>query len=247
MNSKPEDMNRMMRARFALARKFGSAKYTRFVILAYARSGSNFLLFSLRDHPAVIARGEVFRFYGKRKQIDKTFCRYPSFIEAAGLKIFHDHPTKSDEDGIWEILRSIPDLHVISLTRRNLLRTVVSNHIGRKTLQWTSRGGNSSLEERRVQVDPGEIEETIRTIRNWEQNAHNLLPGKPWLDMLYEDLVGEPQRELEKVREFLKLSSPVVATSLEKQNPEPLSELVLNYSDLHSRFAGTEWEWALSE
>jgi hypothetical protein len=40
---------------------------------------------------------------------------------------------------------------------------------------------------------------------------------------------------------FLGVNYCELFSDLEKQNPEPLSELIQNYGELKDRFTGTEW------
>ncbi len=247
MENSPGRPGLLRRARFAVARRFGSDSYTPFLILAHARTGSNFLLFSLCGHPAVVAHGEIFRAHGSKSILDATFARHPRFVQAVGFKLFYNHPTKGDPDDIWRQIRGIEGLHVIRLERRNLLRASVSRSIGQSTRTWMRTKREQSLEERRVSIDPDELVLRMEECRRWNDGSRDLFPGKPWLDLAYEELVAEPERELKKVQEFLGLATPIPVSTLERQNPEPLRDLIRNYDEVRARIAGTEWQWCLEE
>ncbi|MGB9498505.1 MAG: hypothetical protein ACKVE4_01885 [Dissulfuribacterales bacterium] len=58
----------------------------------------------------------------------------------------------------------------------------------------------------------------------------------------YEDLVAHLEDTFGNVTDFLDLEYEGPKTTLKKQNPERLSDLVTNYSELKEAFSGTEWQ-----
>ena len=62
----------------------------------------------------------------------------------------------------------------------------------------------------------------------------------------YEELAKEPGAP-SRVLEFLGAEARPLTTRLRKQNPESLTELVENYSELAAALRGTQWESFLEE
>ena len=62
------------------------------------------------------------------------------------------------------------------------------------------------------------------------------------LTIYYEDLVKNPESEFKKVTDLLDLHYNEPQTKLRKQNPEKLSDLIINYDELKTAFLGSKWE-----
>jgi LPS sulfotransferase NodH len=59
----------------------------------------------------------------------------------------------------------------------------------------------------------------------------------------FEELVADRDRVLGAIYEFLNVApAPSANTTLRRQNPEPLRELIANFEELRASFAGTEYE-----
>ena len=58
----------------------------------------------------------------------------------------------------------------------------------------------------------------------------------------FEDLVADRETALASVCGFLGVPPGPSSTTLRRQNPEPLRELIANYDELRASFAGTEYE-----
>ena len=59
------------------------------------------------------------------------------------------------------------------------------------------------------------------------------------IHLSYEDLVDHYDATLESVQTFPGLDPRSVAPLTRQQNPQPLRELLANYDELYSAFAGT--------
>ena len=69
----------------------------------------------------------------------------------------------------------------------------------------------------------------------------------PSIQVYYEDLVSDRGRELQRIGELLGVElRPGHETSLEKQNPETMRELVSNIGELETALVGTPWELMLA-
>jgi hypothetical protein len=138
----------------------GSNDYVRFIILCYARVGSTMLAASLNSSPNIICFRELFNpimkgigFYvdgydnssAQDRELrdrdlreflrQRIFCPHPNEIRAVGFKMPHGHFEWFPS--LLEWLIEDKDLHVLHLTRRNLLRMLVSLRIAQRTGGWS--------------------------------------------------------------------------------------------------------------
>jgi hypothetical protein len=179
--------------------------------------------------------------------LDSTFTGMPYFISAVGFKIFSQHPLDSEDSRVWEVLKNMNDLFVIRLTRRNILRSIVSRKISFRTKKWvqykkTEQDDKIALAEKRVEFTFEELEKEFEQILVWEKLRTGVFEGRPVLDITYEDFVHDTSFEFRRITDFLGIPYARPKTIYEKQNPEPLGQLVINYEELKARFSGTKWE-----
>ena len=92
-----------------------------------------------------------------------------------------------------------------------------------------------------VQLSADECLKVFEQTRKWETEFEQYFSGHPLLEVKYEDLITDNNNELERVTEFLDLPLYKLQTSLKKQNPEPLNNLISNYSELKEYFKNTQW------
>ncbi|MBN1630803.1 MAG: sulfotransferase [Thermoleophilia bacterium] len=232
--------------RYRLLRVAGSTDYRRFIVLSRARTGSKLLMSLLRSHPQIRADGEVFsRLKGRDLQtlLAKTFSKQPRYIKARGFKIFYYHPQDDPSSRIWEELRSIDDLHVIHLKRRNTLRTLLSHKIAEAEDVWVSRGeprphGSGPV---RVTFTVDELAAGFEQTRAWEESGDETFSGHRVLTVYYEDLVSDRDQVFRAVTDFLGVEYVSPRTQMTKQNPGPIKDAIANYEELRAAFADTEW------
>jgi hypothetical protein len=67
------------------------------------------------------------------------------------------------------------------------------------------------------------------------------------IEVYYEDLVSKPQTEFRKITDMLNLKFCIPKHKNRKQNPERLSDLILNYESIKKSFAKTEWSQFFEE
>ena len=61
------------------------------------------------------------------------------------------------------------------------------------------------------------------------------------MDVFYSDYISNMSTTFADICNFIGVPSVEPATLLLQQNPESLSDLILNYSDLKSQFEGTDY------
>jgi LPS sulfotransferase NodH len=233
----------------------GKTDYQKFIILARSRVGSNLLISYLNSHPNIHALGEMFGNNHKETVInyrkanpvkyinELCFREYGSYIKAVGFKIFYYHPVKGESRAIWDELKNMKDLKIIHLKRENILRTHLSRAIAGQTDKWTvTTENNIPVEKKKVVLSKEECLQAFEQTRNWEKEFDEYFSGHQVINMKYEDLITDNNQELERVTEFLNLPLHKLETTLKKQNPEPLNNLISNYPELKEHFKDTEWK-----
>lgn len=224
---------------------FGHETYVRFIVLTRSRTGSNLVVSFLNSHPQVFSEGEIFaRIQGRDAlvRLKSAFGRQPRHIKAKGFKLFYYHPLDADGTVLWRELESMREIRVLHLTRRNVLRTLLSRKIAGMQDKWTAtKYDKSEVLRRRVHFSVQELEEGFRQTREWERVAEARFHAHPMLKVTYEDLVRDPRQQNARMLEFLALDDLAPSTSLRKQNPEHLGSLIDNYSELKAAFGDTEW------
>jgi len=235
------NLNTIMRvARYRAGRVFGSSNYTPFIILSRSRTGSNLLNSSLGSHPAVHVKGEHFghlRGDTIEKRHMQAFGKQPSWISAAGCKVFYYHPHHGDPAPLFAMLKRDPRLKVIHLKREDKLRSVLSWMIARENDTYTAASGTALIpaEKKRLQVDPDELIDWIEKTIEWEEWGDTFFSDREILNITYEQLTEDLPGQYKRVLGYLDLPDHVPISSLQRQNPEPVDQLISNWSELRAR------------
>lgn len=226
-----------------LAPLYGHRDFTRFIILSRSRTGSNLLASLLNSHPNVVVDGEILgRLDGRdpRRVLGGVFGRQGRMVQARGFKIFYYHPVDGSGEPIWEMLTADPELRVLHLKRKNLLRVLVSRKIAEARGLWSSEHGRSerSREAKGVFVRADEIRRVFDQTREWERWGDARFAQHSIHNLYYEDLGRDPDATLEPVLEWFDLPPAQLSTDFRRQNPEPLGRLIVNFDELRTQFRG---------
>jgi LPS sulfotransferase NodH len=137
---------------------------------------------------------------------------------------------------------NLKDLKVIHLTRRNRLRTVISLEIAFKTGQWTKSGRSSSLQERRIRLEPPKLLRRLEQIEQGETATRLRFHDRRILELVYEDMVRSPQEAFAAVGAFLGVDGiDPGEIPLKRQNPESLEQLIINYNEIKAVLKNTRF------
>lgn len=240
----------------------------RFMILGQARCGSNLLRTLLNSHPNVRLNGELFSVSGIRKrpacQADPiSYLNNEVFgvpgrqVDAVGFKLFYYHLQQHDGFNDYSVfnptvvkrilaLRShIANDYAVSilhLTRRNLLRTIVSRELAILKNEWVKRkDGAGPAESQTLILSPSQLESQFCEMREWENEVNQLYRHHRILNIEYETLVANTADVMSEVQAFLGLKGQILKSKLKKQNTRNLRDTITNYDELLERFASTEW------
>ena len=267
-----------------------NTSYQKFIVLTYKRTGSNYFLDLLRSHHKIVSFGSL---YGRKSPAflypgyppvtckktlnyrnnhpikfleKKVFRNYSKNIHAVGFKLNYEN----NYQGVMEYLKNIPNLKVIHLLRRNLLRLYLSDMIAaninkwhainKEHLQFTRDIGAESrvqiIEEVNKSVLPDNFSIELKyedclvefiNISNYIKKFQNCLNPDQTLVVYYEDLLINQGEEMRKVLSFLGVDNLLLTSRFVKINNKKLSMIISNYFELKKKFANSEWELFFDE
>jgi LPS sulfotransferase NodH len=222
--------------------------FRKYIILSTPRSGSTLLSRMILAHPNVTGRGEYFdRLKGKNpaKLLEKIFKPQRKSIKAVGFNIHYNHPADEKKREAWELLKECQDLHIIHLSRKNILRYYLSSKIACKLNLFRIKTAKDrpSLESRRVSISPPELTNIINDITERYRLYNKIFSKKTIIEIEFEKIILKPEVEFTRITKFLDLPEKKPKILTEIMNPEPMSKLIINYHELKSEFSSSEWAW----
>jgi LPS sulfotransferase NodH len=199
----------------------------------------------LNSHPNIYLYGEIFRslkFKDPQEIYDRVFSAKPFFIKVSGFKIFYYHPEDSNFELTWQRLFNDRNVKVIHLKRKNLLRTLVSRKLAEKNNEWKQNNIARQKLIKQVALNKTECKAFFERTKNWEKQFDEFFKNHQKIDIFYEDLVDPDHKQvLIDLQSFIGVKEKQLKTNLVKQNPEKLSELIINYNELKEDFANGSW------
>jgi len=248
---------------------------TPFVVLSHMRTGSNLLCGYLSAIQGINMNSELFNakaIYGTNGEIvndptllrrrDEDPCQFLKDIldkrsvhcTSVGFKLFPEHISRDGGQVLHEFFERLladPRIKKIVLRRRNRVATCASLLRSFITGSFISK----NLDHVPVHIKPSDLRNFITGYDKYYEFIEERLAGQQWIDMTYETLVNKSMidGELHRVCEFLGVSVSAqardesVEKSVPRQTYRPLNELITNFAELHSAFAGTEREIDFTE
>ncbi len=243
--------------------------YQKFIVVGRSRSGSNFLRGLLNDHDQILVFGELFQnlkafnwampgYTETEKDLKliqtepiqflstRVFSKHPKSVKAVGLKIFYYHAQDGPWEPVWPYLETMPDLKVVHIKRRNILRTHLSRMRALLTDQWVNTTG-ADMKERAIPLKYDECLEDFTQTRNWETEFEKRFVKHEMLEIFYEDLAADYEPEIHRLQRFLEVDPRPVKPQTYKQAQLPLSQAIENFAELRDRFQGSPWEGFFEE
>ena len=216
----------------------------KFIVLTRSRTGSNMVISFLNSHRNINAKSEIFRDCDKneiRMKLENVFNNNDPKIMASGFKIFYYHPLNLSCPELWNNLINLKNLKIIHLKRKNILKTLVSKKIAENTGCWESEKNIIDKKKKQLYINYEELEKGFQITKNWEKQGDLMFEKHHKIIVHYEDIVDSPVNFFIDISNFLNLPVQKLNTKLKKQNPEKLSELIINYEELKKKFGKTEW------
>ena len=231
--------------------------------MALPRSGSTMLIKTLGQSSQVISFGEILdrkeilgfgnvhRFHKKAlyyfrgshpiEFLERMIFRpYEDLIKAVGFKVFPGHLARDEFVPVWDWLDRNRDIKIVKLTRENYLEAYVSLLIAEKTGKWSTKNP-AERTSTQIEVDCdacmdffcGRFLIDLQMSRQFEHHET--------LAITYEQLICDFPGHMKRIQQFLAPRPEPLKPRSVKQEMRPLSEVILNYQELHDRLAGTKW------
>ncbi len=203
---------------------------------------------SLDLHPNIVCLSESFNpdyssandYFTENTPANEVLERYifaprERKIRAVGFCLHRTGASFGNWPDLWQTLAGLPDLHIISLRRRNLLRRHVSfQNRPRRGVPWRPDPEPLVLQTHELIAD---FEH--QTSRN--QEFDQLFEGHPLLKIEYEDLCADFESSTRRVQDFLKVPYQRLHPVTAKLTTCPLDQSIQNYEQLKRELAATPW------
>ena len=223
-----------------------SEPQTKFVIFTVGRSGSTLLTSLLHSHASIFCDDELFR---RRLFAPLRYLNAKERLsnkKAYGFKLNTYHFRVQETANPSELLKSICDMGymIISLERRNILRQVISHMYALHTDQFHIRGEGISRESKQFRIDIEQLKQELELFEGYRTMQTRLLEPYSYLQVVYEDdllISSRHQVTVNRISDFLGISTAAVNSNLKKSTPSDLSQLVTNYEEVRTYLSGTPY------
>lgn len=222
----------------------------KFVVLAAPRTGSNRFCTMLNSHPDILCHHELFNpdkisyaisikdsafevgSLAERDKDPETFIA-KVWRESLGHKCVGFKLNRGQHRTAFRTVIEDNSIHKILITRRNRIRTFISEIIASTTGEWESFEW-SPANAKKIKVTV-KIDELISHIKLNDQYFSRICSqisahGGTWVEISYEDL--ESPRELKNILDLLEVEEFRLSSATTKQNSDNLEELIANFDEL---------------
>ena len=224
---------------------------TPYIILFIERDGSTYLTSLLNSHPDIEAIYERFSVLKQKgadvaEQLNWARAFYsPPLISKAKARGFKTKLVDVLDLESFTALLHEKQVRVIQMRRRNRVKAVVSRINARRLYEAT---GNWNLYDKNdrmppMQVDLAQFADYLheREAADDELQVYVDQLQLPVLKIVYEDLLTDKTRTLEKIFSFLKIPNKSVQEKTIKNTSDDLREVVLNFDELRAQYVGTPY------
>lgn len=233
----------------------------KFVIITLPRSGSTVLVKTLDRHPQVFCAGELFYFPGNIYHTECQFpfwrikvlsnkinylINFPNVIlrlrrfmnnfynqekpgyKAVGFKMMYQHILYMP--GIMDYLKK-NNIKVILLTRKNIIRNVLSDMKARESGVYHKEPGDDKNVNKKLHVNLQLLSEKINETGRWSKKLEAVSAGMETLQIDYSDFANWDEMT-GRVFDFLEVSREIIQPATEKLNPPALENMIDNYEEV---------------
>ena len=225
----------------------------RFIVAGTPRSGSNWLMHALRQHPDIACATEILDDPYLKDHPDSAadlpralaelWQRARSGQKAVGFKLFYFHcwDYYQEKRGIWSTLSNDKDIRIVLLTRNNLLALALSWKKAQLSGQWALHEPALRKIMPPIELDPAELRQTFEHIEAGTARMEHVFLGHPQLRVAYEALFDDPRSHLDEIQDFLGVMRLPLQCQLLKQETAPLHLAIQNFAELKQAFADTRF------
>jgi len=218
-----------------------------FVIVGMPRTGSSLLLLSLKEHPKILAFGELFhKLESERKTSHCVIYKnekipYPGgnvdaieFLlnyvwnkenmeqySAVGFKVFAERVECPGTKFLFRRLKEeIPNLHIIHIKRENLLDVFVSRKLAEIMKIWQiPRNSNINMPDiGKIYVEPNTLQMFFDSMMHVDNFYERFYSDCKYIRVNYDDLLYRYIETMKKCFEFLGVEPIELIPPLKKQN-----------------------------
>lgn len=230
---------------------------TNFVILFIERDGSTYMVSMLHSHPAIASVYEQFAVMRQKDQDageQLAWCRQFYSPPLIGKKAAHGFKTKLvdvlDPSGFAALLKE-KNVHIIHMRRRNRVKAVVSRINARRLFESTGAWNLYNEADRMppMVIDPHTFACYLKEREEADQTLNEFVEALqlPTICITYEDLLLQRDRILGDVFSFLQVPPYPVQGRTKKHTRDDLRQVVKNFDELRSQYAGTPYELMFDE
>ncbi len=221
-----------------------------FVILFEGRTGSTYFCQHLQSHPRIKAGLEILGPLRERPAAEQiAFARQaltPPLIGRHKAVGFKTKLRILDEAAPFAALLKELNVRVIYMQRRNRIKVTVSAICSNMLKEKVNDFNVYSEKDRlgRVTIPPEEFDRTLTEREVLDQELNDFVTGLelPTLEIFYEDVLESVERQVERVCEFLEVPYQKTHSDMVKASSDNLQEMLENFDELKSRYAGTPYE-----
>ncbi|MEM7056076.1 MAG: sulfotransferase [Pseudomonadota bacterium] len=237
--------------------------YRRFVIISPFRSGSTLLTERLNAHPSIHCYGELLnptQLIWHPMAPENPSCGEavratdpgafleavawqlrPAQIRAAGFKLPEPQFHRAFQQ-VRQHLANVDDLHVIYLSRENLLARYVSQARALENKVWMVFDASGTPEGEPIKIDATDLENFFKTEALLPRAIKAALDGCASVDMTYEALITMPVDAQHQLCAFLGVDYHPPEDVSKKISTGSLPDQISNFDALAEHFTGTDWE-----
>jgi LPS sulfotransferase NodH len=172
-----------------------------------------------------------------------------------GFKLFYRHAREDVRKTIWQGLQEHQEIKIIHLLRRNLLDTYMSLQYAHLTDQWilptfAYKEKIESLDRydrEMLSINPRVLLNFFEITSKYIQETKTMFAHHKYLELYYENLDSQYDREIEKAFNFLEVPLIIKEQPTIKQRSKTNRERIKNYQELLGFFKNTDWIGFFSE
>lgn len=222
----------------------------RFVVLCPARSGSTLLMTLLWSHPACTIFGEIYgpdvpahtealgaSVMALRESDPPTFFAALYAARegkiATGFKFKFGQLFRPSAKPARDFLAEDPDLRVVLLTRRDLLRRFLSvAQVRHSYRQYNFSHGERPPPPVPLRLDVEACLDDCEQVMRREERLRTIFSRQPRLELTYEELLADADAATDRVQDFVGLPRRTLRSGLQRLTVGELGELVTNLPDI---------------
>lgn len=228
---------------------------SKFIILLQGRSGSQLLGDLINSHPDIYCEPEIVGWKKWPTLFDlKAYIRYKRLERKEpvfGFRFKLRHITEVQEDNISYFLQNLHrrGWKIIYLKRENRFRQEISSLIGNQQNKWQYTTVDP-LVGQQFHIDCDKLLQSIQDREKFAAQEKAIVKKVPHLALIYErDLLNPDQHQetLNKVFNFIGVTSSSISTSLVKISPKNLADIISNYEEVTSFIGQTQYAYLLKD